>query len=82
MNFALRVTRIIDEISRIVGLVAVWLVLFSALLSAAAAVLRYSLGGFIWLDHAHLERGLALPREFIEPVVPIGDARQIVQVHR
>ena len=50
MNFALRVTRIIDEISRIVGLVAVWLVLFSALLSAFAAVFRYSLGALLWLE--------------------------------
>ena len=50
MNFALRVTRIIDEISRIVGLVAVWLVLLSALLSAFAAVFRYSIGGMLWLE--------------------------------
>ena len=52
MTFALRVTRIIDEISRIVGLVAVWLVLFSALLSAATAVFRYSLGALLWLERA------------------------------
>ena len=50
MNFALRVTRIIDEISRIVGLVAVWLVLLSALLSAFAAVFRYSIGAMLWLE--------------------------------
>ena len=50
MNFALRVTRIIDEISRIVGLVAVWLVLLSALVSAFNAVFRYSIGGMLWLE--------------------------------
>jgi TRAP-type mannitol/chloroaromatic compound transport system permease small subunit len=48
--FALRITRIIDEISRLVGLIAVWLVLFSALLSAFNAVLRYSIGGLLWLE--------------------------------
>jgi len=52
LNFALRVTRIIDEISRIVGLVAVWLVLFSAVLSAATAVFRYSLSSLLWLERA------------------------------
>jgi TRAP-type mannitol/chloroaromatic compound transport system permease small subunit len=52
LSFALRITRIIDEISRWVGLVAVWLVLFSALLSAFNAVFRYSIGGMLWLERA------------------------------
>ena len=52
MSFALRITRIIDEISRIVGLAAVWLVLFSALVSAFNAVFRYSIGGLLSLERA------------------------------
>jgi TRAP-type mannitol/chloroaromatic compound transport system permease small subunit len=51
LAFALRVTRIIDEISRLVGLVAIWLVLFSALVSAFNAVFRYSIGGMLWFEH-------------------------------
>lgn len=39
--------------SRIVGLLAVWLVLFSALLSAFNAVFRYSIGGMIWLERSY-----------------------------
>jgi TRAP-type mannitol/chloroaromatic compound transport system permease small subunit len=50
LKFALRVTRIIDEISRIVGLIAVWLVLFSALLSALNAIFRYSIQGMLSLE--------------------------------
>jgi len=52
LSFALRMTRIIDELSRIVGLAAVWLVLFSALVSAANAIFRYSIGGILWLERA------------------------------
>lgn len=52
MSLALRVTRTIDEISRIVGLVAVWLVLFSALASAFNATFRYSVSGLIWLERS------------------------------
>jgi TRAP-type mannitol/chloroaromatic compound transport system permease small subunit len=47
---ALRIIRAIDAISRAVGLVAVWLVLFCALISALNAVLRYSSGGVLWLQ--------------------------------
>ena len=50
MAFALRITRIIDEISRIVGLVAVWLVLFSALVSAFNAVFRYSIAALLQFE--------------------------------
>jgi TRAP-type mannitol/chloroaromatic compound transport system permease small subunit len=52
LGFLLRVTRIIDEISRTVGLVAVWLVLFSAFVSAFNAVFRYSIGGMISLERS------------------------------
>jgi TRAP-type mannitol/chloroaromatic compound transport system permease small subunit len=52
MALALRITRIIDEISRRVGIVAVWLVLFSALLSAFNAVFRYSINAMIWLERS------------------------------
>lgn len=53
MNAALRLTRIIDEISRLVGLVAVWLVLLSALLSAFNAIFRYSINGMLWLERTY-----------------------------
>lgn len=52
MSFALRITRIIDEISRIVGLAAVWLVLFSALLSAFNAIFRYSIAAMISIERS------------------------------
>ena len=50
MSFALRITRAIDEFSRWVGLIAVWLVLFSALLSAFNAIFRYSIAAMIGLE--------------------------------
>jgi TRAP-type mannitol/chloroaromatic compound transport system permease small subunit len=50
MSAALRLTRIIDEISRLVGIVATWLVLLSALTSAFNAVFRYSVGAMISLE--------------------------------
>lgn len=53
MALALRITRIIDELSRRVGLIAIWLVLFSALISAFNAVVRYSIGGLIWLERSY-----------------------------
>ena len=53
MSFALRVTRVIDEISRWVGLAAVWLVLFSALLSAFNAIFRYSISAMLWLERSY-----------------------------
>lgn len=53
MSLALRITGIIDEISRRVGLIAVWLVLFSALLSAFNAVFRYSVGAMIWMERTY-----------------------------
>lgn len=50
MSIALRFTRVIDEISRGVGLVAVWLVLISALVSAFNAVFRYSISAMIAIE--------------------------------
>ncbi len=52
MSIALRITHVIDEISRRVGLVAVWLVLFSALMCAFNAIFRYSISAMIALDRA------------------------------
>jgi len=53
--FFLRLTRVIDELSRIVGLVAIWLVLLCALVSAVNAIIRYSSGGILWLEaNTHL----------------------------
>jgi TRAP-type mannitol/chloroaromatic compound transport system permease small subunit len=46
---ALRVTRTIDALSRVFGVIAIYLVLFSALLSAFNAVVRYTSGGLLWL---------------------------------
>lgn len=53
MALALRFTRIIDELSRRVGLLAIWLVLFSALVSAFNAIFRYSISGMIGLERAY-----------------------------
>ncbi|MCY1537422.1 Tripartite ATP-independent periplasmic transporter, DctQ component [compost metagenome] len=50
MSLALRITHVIDEISRRVGLAAVWLVLFSALMSAFNAIFRYSISAMIALE--------------------------------
>jgi TRAP-type mannitol/chloroaromatic compound transport system permease small subunit len=52
VSIALRITHVIDEISRLVGLIAVWLVLFSALLSAFNAIFRYSVGTMISLERS------------------------------
>ena len=48
--WALRVTHAIDELSRLAGLVAIWLVLLSALISALNAAIRYTSGGLLWLE--------------------------------
>jgi TRAP-type mannitol/chloroaromatic compound transport system permease small subunit len=52
VSLALAITRIIDEISRRVGLVAVWLVLFSALMSAFNAIFRYSIAAMISIERS------------------------------
>ncbi|WP_442581654.1 TRAP transporter small permease subunit [Mesorhizobium sp. ASY16-5R] len=50
MRFALAVTRVIDEISRRVGIVAIYLVLASSLVSSFNALFRYSTNGLMWLE--------------------------------
>lgn len=50
MRFALAVTLVIDEISRRVGIVAIYLVLASSLVSAFNALFRYSTNGLMWLE--------------------------------
>lgn len=53
MALALRFTRLIDELSRRVGLIAIWLVLLSALVSAFNALFRYSISGMIWIERTY-----------------------------
>ncbi|MGO4836073.1 TRAP transporter small permease subunit [Rhizobiaceae sp. 2RAB30] len=50
MERLLFVTRVIDGMNRRIGLVAIYLVLFAALLSAFNAFVRYSVGSLVWLD--------------------------------
>jgi len=45
------ITRVIDEISRRLAIVAIYLVLFASLVSAFNAVFRYSTNGLIWLEN-------------------------------
>lgn len=51
MSLALAFTRIVDEISRRVGIIAIYLVLFAALVSAFNAVFRYSIGTMLWIEN-------------------------------
>jgi TRAP-type mannitol/chloroaromatic compound transport system permease small subunit len=48
-RWPLVVTHAIDEFNRIIGLIAIWLTLLCALVSAVNAVIRYSSGGLLWL---------------------------------
>lgn len=50
MAAALALCRFIDEINRRVGVIAVYLVLLAAMLSAFNALVRYSVTGVIYLD--------------------------------
>lgn len=50
MEGALAVTRVIDELNRRVGIIAIYLVLFASLVSAFNALLRYSTNGLMWLE--------------------------------
>lgn len=50
MSLALGFTRLVDEISRRVGIVAIYLVLFSALVSAFNATFRYSIQAMLWFE--------------------------------
>jgi len=54
----LAVTRVIDGISRRVAIVAVYLTLFAALLSAFNAIIRYGIGTMVWLDRNYGAGGL------------------------
>jgi len=49
---ALAITRVIDELNRRIGIIAIYLVLFASLVSAFNAVFRYSTNGLIWLEHS------------------------------
>lgn len=53
MQFALGITRVIDEISRRVGVVAVYLVLFAAMVSAFNAIFRYSTGAMLSIERTY-----------------------------
>lgn len=50
MAAALAVTRVIDELNRRIGIIAIYLVLFASLLSAFNALFRYSTNGLLWLE--------------------------------
>ena len=50
MRALLGISRLIDEIGRRTGIIATWLVLFAALVSAFNALFRYSIGSIIYLD--------------------------------
>lgn len=50
MPLALAFTRIVDELSRRVGIVAIYLVLFSSMVSAFNATFRYSIQAMLWLE--------------------------------
>ena len=58
MEPALAVTRAIDELNRRIGIVAIYLVLFAALVSAFNAIFRYSTNGIIWLERTCRRRRL------------------------
>lgn len=55
--WVLRAIHAVDEISRLFGLISIWLVLLCALISAVNAVIRYSSGGILWLE-AHTGWGI------------------------
>jgi TRAP-type mannitol/chloroaromatic compound transport system permease small subunit len=46
----LAITRVIDELNRRIGIIAIYLVLFASLVSAFNALLRYSTNGLMWLE--------------------------------
>ncbi|MEO5807966.1 TRAP transporter small permease subunit [Devosia sp.] len=53
MALALSLPRGIDRISRVFGIVATWLVLFSSMISAINALFRYSTGAMLWLERSY-----------------------------
>ena len=50
MELVLAITRVIDELNRRFGIIAIYLVLFASLVSAFNALLRYSTNGLMWLE--------------------------------
>ncbi len=50
MAALLALSRVIDEVGRRTGIIATWLVLFAALVSAFNALFRYSIGSILYLD--------------------------------
>jgi TRAP-type mannitol/chloroaromatic compound transport system permease small subunit len=50
LSLALSITRVIDEINRRIGIIAIYLVLFASLVSAFNAIFRYSTNALMWLD--------------------------------
>lgn len=50
MQLALRITAVIDGLSRRVGIIAIYLVLICSLISAFNAIFRYSTDGLLWLE--------------------------------
>lgn len=53
MSAALRFTRAIDALSRIFGIIAMWMVLLSAMLTAFYSLLRYSTNAMLWFDRTY-----------------------------
>jgi TRAP-type mannitol/chloroaromatic compound transport system permease small subunit len=50
LAFLLSVSRAIDELSRRVSIIAIYLVLFASLVSAFNAIFRYSTSALLWLE--------------------------------
>ncbi len=50
MAALLAISRSIDAVSRVTGIIATWLVLLATLVSAFNALFRYSISSIIWLD--------------------------------
>lgn len=50
MALALRITGFIDELSRRMGIIAIYLVLFASMVAAFNAIFRYSTDGILWLE--------------------------------
>jgi TRAP-type mannitol/chloroaromatic compound transport system permease small subunit len=50
VELVLAITRVIDELNRRFGIIAIYLVLFASLVSAFNALLRYSTNGLMWLE--------------------------------
>jgi TRAP-type mannitol/chloroaromatic compound transport system permease small subunit len=50
LAIALRITGFIDELSRRMGIIAIYLVLFASMVAAFNAIFRYSTDGILWLE--------------------------------